>query len=165
VLLAVHLHKSDRGRFAAHLDDRIAMRAREAEDKMQATPACVHVAPADYHLLVEHDGSLSLSVDPKVNWSRPSIDVLFETAARAYADGLIGVILSGANDDGAQGMRLIRDLGGLCLAQDPATAQSPTMPQAAIDRADIQLVLSPEDLGRHLLELAGRPDGSEERDR
>jgi two-component system chemotaxis response regulator CheB len=109
------------------------------------------VAPADYHLLVERDGTLALSVDPKVNWARPSIDVLFESAARAWADAVVAVILSGANDDGARGMKTIRALGGLCIAQDPDTAESPVMPRAAIALACIEHVVTPDEIGELLV--------------
>jgi two-component system chemotaxis response regulator CheB len=154
VLVAQHLHRTDEGRFAEHLASRVAIAVTEAHDKQPIEPAHVYVAPADYHLLVERGGTLALTVDPRVNWSRPSIDVLFESAARAFGDALVGVILSGANDDGARGMQLIRELGGLCVAQDPQTAESPVMPRAAIELAGIETVLPPERIGRLLRELA-----------
>lgn len=153
VLVVQHLHKSDGGRFAKHLAARVPIAVSEVHDKEVIQPAHVYVAPADYHLLVERDGSVALSVDPKVNWARPSIDVLFESAARVWADALIGVILSGANDDGARGMKLIQQLGGLCIAQDPASAEIPVMPRAAIDLARIEHVLSPTEIGGLLLRL------------
>lgn len=154
VLVAQHLHKSDDEYLAQHLDARLSLQVTEARDKEAAEPGRVYVAPADYHLLVERGGTLALSVDPKVNWARPSIDVLFESAARAWVDALIGVILSGSNEDGAQGMRLIRDLGGRAIAQDPSTAECAVMPQAAISMARIDIVLSPEAIGDLLVKIA-----------
>jgi two-component system chemotaxis response regulator CheB len=154
VLVAQHLHKSDDEYFARHLDARVSLHVTEARDKEAAEPGRVYVAPADYHLLVERGGTLALSIDPKVNWARPSIDVLFESAARAWADALIGVILSGANEDGAQGMRLIRDLGGRAIAQDPSTAEYAVMPQAAISIARLDIVLPPEAIGDLLVKIA-----------
>jgi len=162
VVVAHHLHRTDEGRFAEHLGRKISMRVAEAGDKMRAEPGRVHVAPANYHLLVERDGSLSLTVDPRVSFARPSIDVLFESAARAWGEGLAGVILSGANDDGAEGMRAIREHGGLCIAQDPETAQSRPMPTAAIEAASIEIVLTPERIAELLGAMAGldeAPDG------
>jgi two-component system chemotaxis response regulator CheB len=153
ILVALHLHKTDGGRFAEHLAARAAIAVSEACDKEVIEPAHLYVAPADYHLLVERGGSIALSIDPKVNWSRPSIDVTFESAARAWADAVIGVILSGANDDGARGMKVIADLGGACIAQDPDTADSPVMPRSAIELARIETVLPPAGIGELLLRL------------
>jgi len=153
VLVAQHLHKDDSGRFAAHLDAQLALEVREAQDKELPRPGSVYVAPADYHLLVEHSGRLALSIDPRVNWSRPSIDVLFESAAWAWGNKLVAVVLSGANHDGAQGCRIVSELGGLCLAQDPKMAEEPTMPEAAIEAAEISLIASPTALGEMLAKL------------
>lgn len=153
-LVAVqHLHKSDRGRFAAHLDTEVALPVREAEDKVPARPGHLYLAPADYHLLLERDGTLSLSVDPRVRWSRPAIDVLFESAALGFGDAVIGIILSGASDDGTQGMAAIRKGGGFCIAQDPKTATHPLMPSSAVDRGCIDEVLPPEAIGERLKTL------------
>ena len=157
LIVAHHLHKTDGGGFAEHLASRLSLPVGEALDKQPLEPGHVHVAPADYHLLVEREGTLALSVDPRVNWARPSIDVLFESAARAWADAVVAVILSGANDDGARGMKLIRELGGLCIAQAPETAESPVMPRAAIALARIEHVLVPDEIGALLAELGAGP--------
>jgi two-component system chemotaxis response regulator CheB len=105
---------------------------REAEDKERATPGTLFVAPPDYHLLVDAEGTLSLSVEGPVHHARPSIDVLFESAAWAYGSELLGVVLSGANADGAEGLAKIRRAGGLCFVQSPESAPAPTMPRAAL---------------------------------
>ncbi len=167
-----HLHPTDGGKLAALLDEKLALRVVEADDKQPTAPGCVYLAPAGYHLLLERDGSLSLSIDPKVNFSRPSIDVLFESAARACGEALIGVILSGANEDGAAGMALIKELGGVCIAQEPSTAESPVMPGTAIVQAKIDIVLAPEAIGELLSRLGAtggaggaRPTGTAERER
>lgn len=104
----------------------------EAEDKQQAQAGYVYVAPADYHLLIDAQGTLSLSLDPPVNLSRPAIDVLFESAAWAFGANLLGVVLSGANADGAAGLRAIADAGGLCWVQAPQAARATAMPKAAL---------------------------------
>lgn len=104
----------------------------EAGELAAVAPGFVYVAPPGYHLLIEEDFTFSLSVDAKVSYSRPSIDVLFESAADAYGERLIGIILTGANSDGSQGLRAINAAGGLCLAQEPATAEARDMPLAAI---------------------------------
>jgi len=167
LLLAFHLHKTDGGRFAEHLALRTGIPVSDAFDKESIRPPHVYVAPADYHLLVERGGGLALSIDPRVNCARPSIDVLFESAARVWADSVIGVILSGANDDGARGMKLIGDLGGFCIVQDPDTAASRVMPQSAIDLAGFEHVLAPAEIGDMLVRLAAgssasRPENTEE---
>ena len=153
LVVVVHLHSSDGGGLARYLDDALALRVVEAEDKTSPAPGHVYVCSANYHLLMERDGTLSLSVDERVNWSRPSIDVLFESAARAWDERLHAVILSGANDDGAEGMKLIRELGGVCIAQAPDTTTFPTMPEAAIRRAGIETVLPPREIGAALAAL------------
>jgi two-component system, chemotaxis family, protein-glutamate methylesterase/glutaminase len=108
-----------------------ALAISEASDKDVLEAGHVYIAPPDYHLLVE-PGSLALSTDEFVHHSRPSIDVAFESAATAYADRLVGVILTGANEDGSAGLKRIREAGGVTVVQDPATAARPEMPSAAM---------------------------------
>jgi two-component system chemotaxis response regulator CheB len=125
--IAIAQHRSPTSRLSG-----IGGRAlREVEDKDPIEPGGLYLAPADYHLLVEH-GSLALSTEGPVQYSRPSVDVLFESAARAYGERLIGVILTGLNQDGAHGICEIHRRGGLTIAQDPATCERPSMPEAAI---------------------------------
>jgi two-component system chemotaxis response regulator CheB len=114
------------------LQERSVLPVREVEDKTPIEPGCVYVAPPDYHTLVE-PGYFALSVDAPVAHSRPSIDVLFESAAEAYRERLVGVVLTGANRDGAAGVQRVRQLGGFTVAQDPSTAESRTMPAAAVE--------------------------------
>ena len=155
LVVVQHAHPSQDGYMAEHLDACCALEVREAMDKEKILGGRVYVAPPGYHLLVEKDETFSLSLDKKVNYSRPSIDVLFESAARAWSDRLIGVILTGASNDGAQGIRMIRELGGLTVAQDPLTAERPEMPQAAIDTGAVDRVLKLEDMAPLLLDCAG----------
>lgn len=112
----------------------------EPEDKQPLEAGTVYVAPAGYHLLV-NDGHLALSLEERVRWARPSIDVLFESAAAARGAQVVAVLLTGANDDGARGARAVREAGGAVIAQDPATAQRPEMPQAAIDGGWVDAVV------------------------
>jgi two-component system chemotaxis response regulator CheB len=121
--------------------------AAEAEEKQTPAPSGLYVAPGGYHLLVESDGSFSLSVEEAVRFARPSIDVFFETAADAYGPRLAAVILSGANDDGAAGLRAVATAGGMTVVQDPATAEFTAMPAAALEAVGTSLVLSPEGIG------------------
>ena len=113
---------------------------REAEDKDLIEPGHVYVAPADYHLLVD-DGHFGLTLEGPVRFSRPSIDVLFESAAESYGNRVIAVVLTGANDDGCRGALAVKDAGGLVLAQDPATAERPEMPEGVIGTGAVDEVL------------------------
>jgi two-component system, chemotaxis family, protein-glutamate methylesterase/glutaminase len=141
VLVVVHLPAAGPSLLAALFAPRCALRVYEAEDKLRPQPGAIYFAPPDYHLLVEHDGRLSLSVDDPVNFSRPSIDVLFESAAEAHRAALIGLVLTGANDDGARGLLAVRRAGGLAVVQDPDDARADAMPRAALRSVPDALVL------------------------
>jgi two-component system chemotaxis response regulator CheB len=131
LVVVQHRHKESDHLLATLLQDRTPLRVCEVEDKMPLEAARVYVAPADYHLLVDN-GFFSLSTDELVRYSRPSIDVTFLSVADTYGDRAVGVVLTGANADGAVGLRRIADRGGLALVQEPATAESPAMPTAAV---------------------------------
>ena len=130
-VLVQHRHRQSDHLLSTFLQERTALGVIEVEDKMPIESGNVFVAPADYHLLIDR-GFFTLSTDPPVRYSRPSIDVTFYSAADAYAAATIGVILTGANSDGSRGLRRIFDRGGLAIVQEPTTAESPTMPSAAI---------------------------------
>ena len=132
VPLAVVQHRSRHADnlLASLLQDVTELRIVDVEDKEPLEPGSVYVAPANYHMMVER-GHLSLTTDPLVRFSRPSIDVTFISAADAYPGATLGIVLTGANDDGSVGLRHIVDRGGRAIVQDPATAESPTMPLAA----------------------------------
>ncbi|HEX6894684.1 MAG TPA: chemotaxis protein CheB, partial [Bryobacteraceae bacterium] len=115
-------------------------------------PGTVYIAPANYHLLVEKD-SLALSTESPVGWARPSIDVLFESAADAWGERVIGVILTGANSDGSLGLARIKEAGGLTIAQDPSEAEFPVMPRAAMAASRIDHVLTLVDISALLARL------------
>lgn len=134
------------------LDARCALKVYEAEDKQALEPGCVIVAPADYHLLVE-GAAVALSVDAPLNYSRPSIDVLFGSAADAYGDRVAGVVLTGANADGALGLAQIAGRGGTAIVQDPATAERREMPDAALWATPEARVLALEEIGPALTQL------------
>jgi two-component system chemotaxis response regulator CheB len=123
-----------------------------AGDKDPIQAQHVYVAPPDYHLLVE-EGSFALSTDERVQYARPSVDVLFESAADAYGERTIGIVLTGANADGAAGLRAIRDVGGVAIVQDPETAEARQMPDAAIDATAADAILPVGEMGKFLLGL------------
>jgi two-component system, chemotaxis family, protein-glutamate methylesterase/glutaminase len=132
IVVAQHRHAdSSEGALGELLGLRIDRPVRDVEDKTAIERNHVYLAPPDYHLLVEC-GWFALSVDERVQYARPSIDVLFETAAHAYGAGVIGVILTGANEDGAAGLARIKESGGVAIVQDPAGAERRAMPDAAI---------------------------------
>jgi two-component system, chemotaxis family, protein-glutamate methylesterase/glutaminase len=116
--------------------------AYEAEDKSPAQPGGVYFAPPDYHLLIDPGPSIALSVDAPVHYSRPSIDVLFESAAQLFGRRVLGIILSGANEDGASGLQTVRRLGGMTAVQDPQQAPAAQMPAAALRAGPVDLTLS-----------------------
>lgn len=125
----------------------------EAMERSPADPGVVHVAPSGYHLLVEPDFHFSLSVDAKVTYARPSIDVLFESAADAWHAGLVAVLMTGANSDGAQGLAAVRRLGGYAIVQDPDSAEADAMPRAGLDIAGADACLPLEAIAARLNQL------------
>ncbi len=131
LVLVQHRHKDSDHLLRTLLQERTSMPVCEVEDKMPLEQGRVYVAPPDYHTLVE-PGHFSLSTDAPVRYSRPSIDVTFLSAADSYAHRTVGIVLTGANADGSEGLRRISDRGGMALIQDPATAESRTMPQEAV---------------------------------
>ncbi len=130
---------------------------KEAEDKEPMHGGTVYLASPGYHLLVEKDRRFALSVDDSVHFSRPSIDVLFESAADAFGERLVGVLLSGANEDGARGLFRIRRAGGFTVVQSPATAAARAMPEAALRLAAAERVSDLAEIGDLLRALAGGP--------
>ena len=163
IVIAQHRHPdSHEGTLAQLLEKQIDRPVLDAEDKLAIEPRHVYVAPPDYHLLVER-GSLALSVDDRVRYARPSIDVLFESAADTYGAGVIGIILTGANDDGARGLARIKEVGGVAVIQDPAGAMRRTMPDAAIATTRADAILPLEDIGRFVYGLWVTPAAQREK--
>ncbi|QNA89912.1 chemotaxis protein CheB [Massilia sp. Dwa41.01b] len=137
----LHVPADRESRLAELFDARLGLPVVEARDKQSVEPGTVYFAGAGYHLSIEHDRVFSLSCEPPVHYARPAIDVLMESAADAYGAALAGILLTGANHDGAEGMQRIRQRGGLTVVQDPGEAQAATMPFEAIRRCEPHLVL------------------------
>jgi two-component system chemotaxis response regulator CheB len=152
IVVVQHRSKDSEKLLVQLLQDVTDMKVGEIEDKDPLTPGMVHVAPANYHVLIE-EGYASLTIEEPVRFSRPSIDVMFSSAADTYGAAAIGVVLTGANEDGARGLAHIVKRGGLALVQDPKTAEIPIMPQAAIRAVPSAEVLSLETLGPRLIAL------------
>jgi two-component system chemotaxis response regulator CheB len=152
VVIAQHRGKTGDNALERLLGEQSSLPVLEPNDKEPLEAGRIYLAPADYHLLLE-SGSLALSTAAPANYARPSIDVLFESAADAHGSGAVGVILTGSNQDGARGCRRIKARGGIVLVEDPATAYSPVMPAAAIAATDIDAVLPLLELCNRLVEL------------
>jgi two-component system chemotaxis response regulator CheB len=154
LIIIQHRSKEERTLLEEILQAKCAIRIRQADEKERIEGGKVYFAPPDYHLLIEKDRSFSLTCDEPVNFSRPSIDLLFETASEVYGDRLVGVILTGASRDGAEGIRAVKKGGGLTIAQDPATSLFPDMPRAAIDTGSVEHILTAAEIKDFLLDLA-----------
>jgi two-component system chemotaxis response regulator CheB len=134
-----------------------ALAVQEADDKTPVQPGNIYFAPPDYHLLVDTGPTLVLSVDEPILFARPSIDVLFESAADIYGKRLLGIVLTGANADGAAGLKAIHDAGGLTVVQDPASATASLMPDAARQRHAVDAVLPLDEISRLLQQFGATP--------
>lgn len=156
IAIVVHLPPNRPNLLPEVLGARCALPVREADDKEPLAPGTVYVAPPGYHLLIERARSFVLSVDETVHYSRPAIDVLFDSAADAYGPALAGVLLSGANEDGARGLARIARAGGATLVQAPETAVARTMPEAALRLGHPAHTLPPVEIGAFLAGLGRR---------
>jgi two-component system chemotaxis response regulator CheB len=141
VIVVQHRAKDQKNLLEEVLQSRCRIPVKQADEKEKIAPGKVYIAPPDYHLLIESDCTFSLNADDYVQYSRPSIDVLFESAAQVYAQELAAIILTGANRDGAKGLMAVKRRGGLTIAQAPADAEYPAMPKAAIDEGAAALVM------------------------
>lgn len=155
VIMVQHISPDAENYLIHILNDLKNIPVKEADEKEMPVKGMAYVAPPNYHLLIEPDQTFTLTVDERVNYARPSIDVLFETAAEAYREGLIGIILTGANSDGSKGLKKIRDLGGLTIVEDPETAEVKSMPRAALLSTPADHVLPLEKIAPLLNSLAG----------
>lgn len=153
VLVVVHVPPDRTNVLAPLFQSKCRIRVKEAEDKEPIEGGVIYFAPSDYHLLVETDRTLALSSDEAVNYSRPSIDVLFESAADAYGEGLLGVILTGANNDGAAGLRALVAVGGVAIVEDPHEAYASAMPSAALESAPTATIMTHDQILSYLSSL------------
>ncbi|RZJ54951.1 MAG: chemotaxis protein CheB [Flavobacterium sp.] len=122
------------------------IKVKAIEDKEQLLPGSIYIAPSNYHLLFEKDGTFSLDTSEKINYSRPSIDVSFESAAEVYGENLVGILLSGSNSDGTEGLKFIQNAGGIIIVQDPDSADMPFMPNNAIMNTNPDYILNTEEI-------------------
>ena len=153
LVLVLHRNTSAESMLAELLVSRTNLKVKEADDKDIMEPGCIYIAPPDYHLLVESDGSLSLDASERVHYSRPSIDVSFMSAAVAYKNELAAILLSGANADGAAGTKQITEAGGFTVVQDPSEAGVPYMPEQAIQTKAVSRIMKTDEMAEWLNSL------------
>lgn len=151
LLIVQHRAKDQKDLLEELLQSKCEIKIKQADEKEEIQAGCVYIAPPDYHLLIEKDETLSLSSDKLVRYSRPSIDVLFESAAIVFKDRLVGIMLTGANSDGAAGIEAVKKYGGLTIAQDPKEADFPVMPKASVETGKIDHVLTLAEIQHFLL--------------
>lgn len=154
-VIIVHHTRPDSDDFLAkYLDKKCSLRVKQAEEKEPVMPGVIYLAPPNYHLQIEMDRTFSLSVEERVNFARPAIDVLFETAAEVYGSKLVGVVLTGASTDGTMGLMKIKAAGGISVVQDPRTAEAEIMPKSAISAGEVDFILPLEAIGKFLSRLS-----------
>ena len=153
IVIVQHLQPNGNGFLVEYLNGKCALEVQQVLGGESSVAGNVYLAPPDQHLSIVNGGTLALSDGDKVNYSRPSIDVLFKSAARAYGPKLVGVLLTGASADGAKGMASIKEYGGMSIVQDPETAESGVMPQSAIDACRVDYVLPLEEIPKLLVRL------------
>lgn len=154
VIIVQHMAPGGGHYLVEHFQNLCNLPVEEAIDKQEIHPGRIYFAPANYHLLVEREKTFALSTEAKVNFSRPAIDVLFETAADAYCNKLVGIVLTGANADGAAGISRVKHQGGLTVVQSPETAEVDTMPKSAIAATAVDHVLPLQDIGSFIMNLS-----------
>ena len=153
VMIVQHRAKDESYLLEEILRAKCRIKIKQADEKENIIKGTVYFAPPNYHLLVERDHTLSLSNDQLVNYSRPAIDILFETAASVYKNKLIGIILTGANKDGSAGIKAIKKNGGMTIAENPGTAEYYLMPKEAIDTGYVDSVMETEEIKNFLLSI------------
>lgn len=153
IIIVQHIGSHSENVWIQLLNDKSNLEIKEADEKEIIENGKVYVAPANYHLLIERNKTFSLSIDDRVNYARPSIDVLFESAAEAYKNKLIGLILTGSNNDGSAGLKRIKEGGGLTIVQDPETAESYFMPASAIALYKPDYILNLEEIIKLLITI------------
>ena len=153
IVIVQHIHAHSDDFMAWHLNSISPLQVKEAEDKEKLEKGIIYVAPANYHIMIDDNKTISLTTDERVNYSRPSIDVLFESASDVFQDQLVGIILTGANGDGTAGMNSIKQSGGITVVQDPQTAEVRTMPESVLKQVPIDQVLPLEKIAQFLNSL------------
>ena len=153
IIIVQHINARSDSHWITLLNEKSNLHIKEADEKEKIESGNIYIAPPNYHLLIEKDKTFSLTIDQRVNFARPSIDVLFESAAEAYQNKLIGIVLTGSNNDGTNGIKRIKECGGLAIVQDPKTAESAYMPASAIAAIEPDYVLPLENIVELLIKM------------
>ena len=153
IVIILHRKKDSESLLADLLSSRSPLPVNEIEDKQPILQGVIYLAPPDYHVLIEKNDTFSLDVSEKVNFSRPSIDVSFESAADVYPNAIAGLLLSGANADGTEGLKCIKEKNGLVIVQQPGTADVAYMPQQAINEIKVDAILKKEEIALYINNL------------
>lgn len=153
IVLVLHRKSAEDSTLEELISYKVAIPVKDVEDKTPLLPGFIYIAPSDYHLLFENNNVLSLDTSEKVNYSRPSIDVSFESAAEVYGPALVGILLSGANADGTEGLLAIKKAGGVIVVQMPETAQMPFMPTNALNNTNPNHVLDVNGMANLILHI------------
>ncbi len=156
IVIVLHRKNTSDSYLQELLASRTNIKIKEVEDKDEICPGNIYIAPPDYHLLFEKENVFCLDDSEKINYSRPSIDVSFESAAEVYRKNLTGILLSGANADGTAGLNSIKENGGMIVAQKPGDAEVSFMPQQAISHTDIDLILNADQIAAFINSLANK---------
>jgi two-component system chemotaxis response regulator CheB len=153
VIIVLHIGNNNINTFLSMLNKGEKLKVKEAEEKEAIKAGTIYFAPPNYHLQVDDEFSFSLSTAEKVNFSRPSIDVLFETAAWAFKNEILGILLTGSNSDGAEGLKTIKEFGGITIVENPETAFAKTMPLSAIKKSNPDFILHLDEIAKKMVEL------------
>ncbi|MBN2595821.1 MAG: chemotaxis protein CheB [Marinifilaceae bacterium] len=154
VIVVLHIGDNKNDSFIQYLNKQSKVKIKEAEEKEKIKVGTVYFAPPNYHILIENDSTIALSADPKINHSRPSIDVLFESAAWHFKNQLIGILLTGLNQDGALGIKEIKKYGGITIVENPKTAIAAIMPASAIKIMKPNYILNLDQISKKIIELS-----------
>lgn len=154
IIIVLHRKPGKENMLVDLLNTKTPLTVKDIEEKEMLKPGIIYIVPPSYHLLIENNKSLSLDASEKVNYSRPSIDVTFESAAEVFGSGLVCILLSGANSDGTKGLEKVKTNGGQTIIQNPASAISRFMPEHALEKVPIDLVLSPKEIAKYINQLS-----------
>jgi len=153
IIVVQHRHPFSDDALEKAIDDQSQINVRQINDKTAIEPGFAYFAPPNYHVMIEDDMTFSLTLDPPVNFSRPSIDVVFESASDVFGKHLIGIVLTGANRDGSHGLSTIKKRGGMAIVQDPESAAVDAMPLAAIEATQVDFILNLDLIAEMLIQL------------
>ncbi len=153
IIIIQHMKEGGGDFMVEYLNERCILKVKEATQLEKVISGHVYIAPSDYHLYIDDSLTFSLSVDEKVRFSRPSIDIFFESASRVFTSGMIGILLTGANNDGTEGMRQIKSRGGVNIVQNPDSADVRQMPESAILEGVVDHVLNPDEITPFLIKM------------